>query len=72
MMRDFETLKPLRYFKSDLEYEKFMGELQKAQTNPYAQKEIRNGFVTGDFDSRIQKKEMRGKTRKFRRTKILA
>jgi hypothetical protein len=64
--RDIEQIKPLRYFKSDSDYLNFLDELRESCTNPYAQKEIKNGFVTGYFDDE-HNKEKRRKTRKLRR-----
>lgn len=67
--RDFETLKPLQFFKDDMDYSKFLDELKETHVNPYAEKEIKNGFVTGDFDIEHIDKRMQRKTRKLRRAK---
>jgi hypothetical protein len=65
----FEITKPLHYFKSNSDYSKFLDELQENYKNPYTQKEIKNGFITGDFDTKHMIKGLRRKTRKIRRAK---
>ncbi len=49
--REEMTVKPLHYFKTDRDYQNFLESLEKDITNPYLNRQIKNGFVTGDFDT---------------------